>query len=162
MKKYEEGFANALKFVKKIRPSVCPNLGFELQLKKYQEKLSTDQANRPRKIAKQVSQHEQGGSRNQFLEAKHMMLTFNCPIKDSKKSSMAATNKTISGHTPPVIKKGPRFSSQKRTKVEEGGLFVEGRPAIGELKSEMVYDPEKYWHRGSMGGRRKENSCFKM
>jgi hypothetical protein len=39
MKKYDSIFANALKTVKKIRPSVCPNLGFELQLKKYQQKL---------------------------------------------------------------------------------------------------------------------------
>lgn len=39
MKKYNSTFGPALKFIRKIRPSVCPNLGFELQLKKYQEKL---------------------------------------------------------------------------------------------------------------------------
>lgn len=39
MKKYEAQFSQAIKFVKKIRPNVCPNLGFELQLKKYQEDL---------------------------------------------------------------------------------------------------------------------------
>ena len=36
MKKYDSIFSNALKYVRKIRPNVCPNLGFELQLKKYQ------------------------------------------------------------------------------------------------------------------------------
>lgn len=39
MKKYHLMFGPALKIIRKIRPSVCPNLGFELQLKKYQEQL---------------------------------------------------------------------------------------------------------------------------
>jgi len=42
MKKYDAMFINALKHVRKIRSNVCPNLGFEMQLKKYQEKLSKD------------------------------------------------------------------------------------------------------------------------
>jgi hypothetical protein len=36
MKKYQVLFATAFKHIKKIRPAICPNLGFELQLKKYQ------------------------------------------------------------------------------------------------------------------------------
>jgi len=31
-------FAQALKFLKAKRPQVCPNLGFELQLKNYEVK----------------------------------------------------------------------------------------------------------------------------
>jgi hypothetical protein len=39
MRKFDTAFSAALKYVKKIRSNVCPNLGFELQLKKYQEQL---------------------------------------------------------------------------------------------------------------------------
>jgi hypothetical protein len=39
MKKYNSEFSPALKYVRKCSPNVCPNLGFELQLKKYQERL---------------------------------------------------------------------------------------------------------------------------
>jgi hypothetical protein len=42
MRKYDPIFSHALKFVRKIRPAVCPNLGFELQLKKYQERLALE------------------------------------------------------------------------------------------------------------------------
>jgi hypothetical protein len=38
------GFLQALKFLKTKRPQVCPNLGFELQLKSY-EKLHHNSAN---------------------------------------------------------------------------------------------------------------------
>lgn len=39
MKKYKTTFAPAIKHVRSCRPNVCPNLGFELQLKHYQEQL---------------------------------------------------------------------------------------------------------------------------
>ena len=60
MKKYDPHFMNALRFVRKIRPSVCPNLGFELQLKKYQEKLGHTEEGRPSNLHKHVSLHETG------------------------------------------------------------------------------------------------------
>lgn len=58
MKTYDPHFLNALRFVRKIRPNVCPNLGFELQLKKYQEKLGHNEESRPSNIHKHVSMHE--------------------------------------------------------------------------------------------------------
>ena len=36
MKKYQQAFAPAIKHVRSCRPNICPNLGFELQLKHYQ------------------------------------------------------------------------------------------------------------------------------
>jgi hypothetical protein len=42
MKKFRSTFSNAIKFVRGIRSKICPNLGFELQLKKYQERLGID------------------------------------------------------------------------------------------------------------------------
>jgi len=42
MKKYNQTFKNALSYVKKIKHNVCPNLGFELQLKNYQNSLNID------------------------------------------------------------------------------------------------------------------------
>jgi hypothetical protein len=39
MKKNKWTFKEAISFVKKIRPSVCPNLGFEMQLKDYEKQL---------------------------------------------------------------------------------------------------------------------------
>ena len=43
MKKYNSTFLNAIGVVKKIKPNICPNLGFELQLKNYQNILNLDQ-----------------------------------------------------------------------------------------------------------------------
>jgi len=37
MKKYKSAFSPAIKFVRNCRPNICPNLGFELQLKNYQQ-----------------------------------------------------------------------------------------------------------------------------
>lgn len=42
MKKYNSTFKNAIGHVKKIKPNICPNLGFELQLKNYQNLVNTD------------------------------------------------------------------------------------------------------------------------
>jgi hypothetical protein len=87
-----------------------------------------------------------------------MNLTFNAPTKESKVARMAATNsRNFTAHTPVLSKKQQHVSGQKR-KIEEGGLFIEGRPAI-EPKSESLYDPEKYWAKGA--GRRKEAVSFK-
>lgn len=160
MKKYDSSFANALKFVRKIRSSVCPNLGFELQLKKYQEKLSSERSIRQAHLPKEVSQQEDSTGRNQ-VEAKQMLLTFNAPTKDSKDARMAVTNsRNFNGHTPILSRKGTNASGVKKNKAEEetrfaGGLFIEGR-AAGELKSESMYDPEKYWYKGA--AKRKEKS----
>lgn len=156
MKKYDSIFSNALRFVRKIRPCVCPNLGFELQLKKYQERLAVEREQGA--LSKQVSQQEQGEGRSQLEGAKQMNLTFNAPSREGKADRMAATNsRNFTGHTPLFGRKQQHVSGQKR-KVEEGGLFVEGRPAI-EGKGESVYDPEKYWQKG--GARRKEAHSFK-
>jgi len=35
MKKNKIGFKDAIGIVKNKRPGICPNLGFEMQLKKY-------------------------------------------------------------------------------------------------------------------------------
>jgi hypothetical protein len=56
MKKYDTLFINALKHVRKIRSNVCPNLGFEMQLKKYQDKLSKDNDKSLRFLQKEESQ----------------------------------------------------------------------------------------------------------
>lgn len=40
MKKYNSSFKNAIQHVRKIKPNVCPNLGFQLQLKNYQNNLN--------------------------------------------------------------------------------------------------------------------------
>ena len=37
MKKYKWIFKDAISFVREAKPSVLPNLGFERQLKKYEE-----------------------------------------------------------------------------------------------------------------------------
>lgn len=42
MKKFNSTFKNAIGYVKKIKPNICPNLGFELQLKNYQNVLEGD------------------------------------------------------------------------------------------------------------------------
>jgi protein-tyrosine phosphatase len=39
MKKLNMSFKDAIAYVRKSRPSVLPNLGFERQLKKYEEAL---------------------------------------------------------------------------------------------------------------------------
>jgi hypothetical protein len=44
MKRYESIFSSAIKYVRKMRPNICPNLGFELQLKKYQDRLGLGEA----------------------------------------------------------------------------------------------------------------------
>lgn len=130
MKKYDSMFTNALKFVRKIRPNVCPNLGFELQLKKYQEKLVSEHSSKQPSIVKQAS-HNEGSSGRSQLETKQMMLTFNAPTKERETARMAATNsRNFNGHTPHLTKKGHPGWGQKRAKVEEGGLFIEGRPAM--------------------------------
>lgn len=87
-----------------------------------------------------------------------MNLTFNAPIKEGKAARMAVTNsRNFTTHTPFLSRKQQHVSGQKR-KVEEGGLFVEGRPAM-EIKCESLYDPEKYWQKGA--GRRKETHSFR-
>lgn len=39
MKKHSSTFKSAITQIRRIKPNICPNLGFELQLKNYQEKL---------------------------------------------------------------------------------------------------------------------------
>jgi hypothetical protein len=39
MKKNSWSFKEAIGFVRKSRPEVCPNLGFEMQLKKYEREI---------------------------------------------------------------------------------------------------------------------------
>ena len=86
-----------------------------------------------------------------------MNLTFNAPTKEAKAARMAVTNsRNFTAHTPFLSRKQQHVSGQKR-KVEEGGLFVEGRPVM-DHKSESLYDPEKYWPKGA--GRRKEAHNF--
>ena len=51
MKKYRTPFLPAIKHVRKCRPAVCPNLGFELQLKHYQELLGLDLENNNSKVS---------------------------------------------------------------------------------------------------------------
>lgn len=158
MKKYNSIFSNAIKYVRKMRPNVCPNLGFELQLKKYQEKLTITQT--PQVIGKQESQMEQQcGARSQLEGAKQMNLTFNVPIKEAKVPRMATTNaRNLTAYTPIINRKQQHASGHKR-KVDEGALFIEGRAAMGAEKHESLYDPEKYWPKG--GQRRRDNHSFK-
>ena len=115
MKKYDSVFSNALKYVRKMRPNVCPNLGFELQLKKYQEKLAVEHSSvREGEMSKQISQGE-GGTRSQLEGPKQMNLTFNAPVKESKVARMAATNsRNFTGHTPILTRKQQHVSGQKR------------------------------------------------
>jgi hypothetical protein len=123
MKKYDSIFTNAIRYVRKMRPSVCPNLGFELQLKKYQEKLVVEHP--PQVMGKQESQQEQqSGTRSQLEGAKQMMLTFNAPTREAKVARMAATNaRNFTGHTPILSRKQQHASGHKR-KVDEGALFI--------------------------------------
>jgi hypothetical protein len=58
MKKYDAVFINALKHVRKIRSNVCPNLGFEMQLKKYQDKLTKDNDKNSQFLQKEEVQSE--------------------------------------------------------------------------------------------------------
>lgn len=91
-----------------------------------------------------------------------MMLTFNAPTEITKHARMDTTNtKKFSGKTPMMGHKVAHYPSQKRAKIEEGGLFIEGRTAVGELKNESVYDPERYWRKGSVTSQKKESSIFK-
>ena len=115
MKKYDSVFSNALKYVRKMRPNVCPNLGFELQLKKYQEKLAVEHSSvREGEMSKQISQGE-GGTRSQLEGPKQMNLTFNAPVKESKVARMAATDsRNFTGHTPILTRKQQHVSGQKR------------------------------------------------
>ena len=63
---------------------------------------------------------------------------------------MGATNgRVFSSHTPQFTKKS-HTQSQKRSKVEMGGLYIEGKTmGSGEYKSETQYDPERYWHKAA-------------
>jgi len=80
-------------------------------------------------MAKQVSQGE-GGTRSQLEGAKQMNLTFNAPTKETKVTRMAATNsRNFTGHTPALSRKQQHVSNHKK-KIEQGGLFIEGRPAL--------------------------------
>jgi hypothetical protein len=54
-----------------------------------------------------------------------MTLTFNVPSKEHKTTRMTATNsKNFSAHTPLIGRKTPHLSTQKKNKIEEGGLFI--------------------------------------
>ena len=76
MKHHQAMFSQAIKFVRKIRPSVCPNLGFELQLKKYQERLGLGEVRRQPDVGKPSPGEADTKKKLSFVEPKQMMLTF--------------------------------------------------------------------------------------
>ena len=152
MKKFKTNFAPAIKHVRSCRPNICPNLGFELQLKHYQEVLSLAEK-------KSASKQEQERERpKQFLETKQMLLTFNAPVQN-KPSRMSTTNpKAFGTHTPNPARKTPNYSSSKKTKVE-GDFLVVGHQA--ELKRDWPWEEHipkerKGWVRG------RDNHSFKL
>jgi hypothetical protein len=49
MKKKKWSFRKVIDFVRKIRPCVCPNLGFEMQLKAYEKELTMITTSQPNK-----------------------------------------------------------------------------------------------------------------
>lgn len=148
MKKYEEQFSNALKYVRKIRPNICPNLGFELQLKKYQEQLHS---NHSKKMIAEKSKESHHDNKKQHVEAKQMNLTFNAPTVQNKSARMANTNaRNFVSHTPTSHRKNSHQSSNKKTVIEEKDLFIIGRQP-GEMKNESMYEVEKYWQKSNGG-----------
>ena len=64
MKKYQQAFAPAIKHVRSCRPNVCPNLGFELQLKHYQDTLNLGQTKKQSSV---ISKELPNDNKKQFL-----------------------------------------------------------------------------------------------
>jgi hypothetical protein len=127
MKKYNTPFAPAIKHVRSCRPNICPNLGFELQLKHYQEVL-TEKEKEKEKPSKQEQPEGRG---KQCLEAKQMLLTFNAPSQP-KAPRMASTHtKAFGTHTPNPTRKGLGYSSSKRASKAEGDFLVVGHQPEG-------------------------------
>jgi hypothetical protein len=157
MKKYRTAFLPAIKHVRNCRPNVCPNLGFELQLKHYQQLLGLEDRPLPKTDSyNNNSNHSNNNNPNKkkvndplphsdtkpnienkpAVEAKQMLLTFNAPDPQPKPHRMSSTaGKSFSTYTPNPVRKGPNHSSQKRGKVE-GELQVVGHRA-SEVKNEM-------------------------
>jgi hypothetical protein len=70
------------------------------------------------------------------IEAKRMMITFNAPIKEAVTARLNATNpKAFTEYSKQFCKKAVNHSSHKRQKIQEKGLFIEGKPMNGLTKS---------------------------
>jgi hypothetical protein len=77
-----------------------------------------------------------------------MLLTFNSPSIPVKSARMTSTNtKSFGSYTPAYQRKMPNHSNGK--KAMEGGLCIVGRQA-GEMKSESMYEPDKYNHKSGL------------
>ena len=67
MKKNSWGFKEAIAFVRKSRPEVCPNLGFEMQLKKYEKELNKKTEDRFSKTMVPAKNNTTTTSFNEFI-----------------------------------------------------------------------------------------------
>ena len=149
-------FGSAIKYVRKIRPNICPNLGFELQLKKYQDTLGLGEVKK------------QKGERKEEVEekkrAKEMLLTFNMPINYNQSARSSIAN------TKPVVKPSPNLNrkSHSNYKKQDKGvpdLFIYGKPAGLDTKNQSMYDPMKYSTKNGMmesWGSRQKKEGFKL
>lgn len=57
MRKNQWPFRKAIDFVRKRRPCVCPNLGFEMQLKTYERELTMQQTHPTRNMVMHKSKN---------------------------------------------------------------------------------------------------------
>jgi hypothetical protein len=65
-----------------------------------------------------------------------MMITFNAPVKEAVTARMNVTNpKAFNEYSKQFCKKAVNQSSHKRQKIQEKGLFIEGKPMNGLTKS---------------------------
>ena len=155
MKKFKTTFAPAIKHVRSCRPNICPNLGFELQLKHYQDVLNQSEK---KTVTKQESEKDNVKPK-QFLETKQMLLTFNAPVQN-KPSRMSMTNsKAFGTHTPNLSRKTPNYSSNKKTKVE-GDFLVVGHQA--ELKKDWPWEGHIQGERKEWRAKGRDNHSFKL
>jgi hypothetical protein len=83
MKKQQISFANAFIRIKTIRKIICPNLGFELQLKKYQESIGL--ANQESSI-KSNKKKDDGNAKKEEKDKKKFLFNFEVP--DSQETNL--------------------------------------------------------------------------
>lgn len=119
MKKYSLAFAPAIKHVRSCRNNICPNLGFELQLKHYQTLLKEKEKDPPKKTESKQTQYLEGKHLH-FLETKQMLLTF----QGTEPPTRTTHHKTFGQFTPALSRKNPQSTNKRVPAVD---LLVRGQ-----------------------------------
>ena len=145
MKKNRLKFKNAIQYVRNIRPNICPNLGFELQLKKYEAELGLESYRLERKkstlqegerfkrvgFLPSANRHESSHSSQNKAENRSVF-RFDPNFKSSS-SNRQSEKKVLSKKYPRTKPKEQMSNNFKRFyEVVETKLYVSGKGASRE------------------------------